>query len=113
MKHEIVVEGEPPEGKPAIEWSRNVVTFLKEVLTNARRHSEAENIRVSFDWGETLVMEVEDNGRGFDTAASRDTSGTGLENLEQRAARLRASLDFMSEPGEGTTVRLSVPFSKG
>ena len=113
VKHEIVVEGEPPEGKPAIEWSRNVVTFLKEVLTNARRHSEAENIRVSFDWGETLVMEVEDNGRGFDIAASRDTSGTGLENLEQRAALLRASLDIRSGPGEGTTVRLSVPFSKG
>jgi signal transduction histidine kinase len=109
--HDVLVEGEPPQGRPSIEWVRNVLMFLKESLTNARRHSDAECIRVVFVWNNRLVLHVEDNGRGFDVSNAREAGGSGLLNLEQRAATLTGSLDIKSSPDSGTKIILSIPYS--
>jgi signal transduction histidine kinase len=109
IKHEVVIQGDPPQGGPSIEFSKNVLTFLKEVLTNARRHSQAEFIRVDFRWVNGLTLSIEDNGRGFELDTARNTSGTGLLNLEQRAVILKGSLNIQSHPGNGTKISLSIP----
>ncbi|RYD32089.1 MAG: hypothetical protein EOP87_13470, partial [Verrucomicrobiaceae bacterium] len=49
--HEVKVAGNPPAGKPAIGQARDLVAFLKESLTNARRHGKAPMVRVSLEWG--------------------------------------------------------------
>jgi signal transduction histidine kinase len=109
IKHEVVIHGDPPQGGPSIEFSKNVLTFVKEVLTNARRHSQAEFIRVDFRWVNGLTLSIEDNGRGFELDTARNTSGTGLLNLEQRAVILKGSLNIQSHPGNGTKISLSIP----
>ena len=104
--HEVVVDGQPPAGNPPIGWARDVVAFLKEALTNARRHGKPERVTVRIGWGEMLDLTVEDDGVGFDPDEGR---GFGLGNLEKRAGDLGGVCEIASSPGGGTRVRMRVP----
>ncbi len=108
IPHTVVATGTPPDGQPAIAWSRDVVSFMKEALTNARRHSHAQQVQVSITWSERLVIEISDDGTGFDVDDARTHGGSGLDNLRQRAAALSAILELHSSPGQGTRILLSV-----
>ena len=108
IPHTVVVTGSPPDGQPAIAWSRDVVSFMKEALTNARRHSHAQQVQVSVTWSARLVIEISDDGAGFDVDDARVQGGSGLDNLRQRAAALSATLELHSSPGQGTRIQLSV-----
>jgi signal transduction histidine kinase len=105
IEHEVRVSGAPPEGRPAPQWARESVAFLKEAITNARRHAHAERITVGIDWNNGLTMTVTDDGRGF--TPETVVAGQGLENLRERAAAMQARLEIDSRPGRGTTVRLA------
>lgn len=88
----------------------DVVQLAREALSNVGRHAEATTCRVTMarsDDGAAL-LEIDDDGRGFDPAAARGT-GHGLGNLDERAASLGGKLSIESKPGEGTTVRVSIP----
>ena len=50
-----------------------------------------------------LVLEIEDDGRGFDTSERGD--GRGLTGMRERAELLGGSLEVVSTPGEGTRLR--------
>jgi signal transduction histidine kinase len=54
------------------------------------------------------VLEVRDDGRGFDRIASR-TDSLGLASMEERALALGGRLDIVSGPGQGTCVRFECP----
>jgi signal transduction histidine kinase len=104
IDHEVHVAGEPPEGRPTPQWARDSVAFLKEAITNARRHADAGRISVDIDWTDGLVLTVADDGHGFDPETV--AGGHGLENLRERAAAMQAHLEIASQPDQGTTVRL-------
>lgn len=91
-------------------WQRSsLFRFVQESITNARKHSEATEIRVSLHpHGNRLVAKVQDNGVGFDLE-SIEFTGHGLQGLKQKAELLEAELSIRSTPGEGTTLELSVP----
>ncbi len=90
--------------KLPVDFRQNMFLMYKEILTNIAKHSRATEarIRLSLDNG-LWVLEVQDNGRGFDAAASHQ--GNGLKNLRRRAEKLRGRLDIASMPGKGTTIR--------
>jgi signal transduction histidine kinase len=79
----------------------------QEGLTNVRKHAAAGSARLVLSFGSdgTVRLEVCDDGSG--TAA--EGPGFGLLGLRERAARLGGSVDVVSEPGAGTTVRVAVP----
>jgi signal transduction histidine kinase len=52
---------------------------------------------------------VKDNGRGFDPSRVAAYEGHGLRNMEARTRMLGGRLSVESEPGKGTTVKVSVP----
>jgi signal transduction histidine kinase len=86
-----------------------LLRVVGEALTNARRHSGAESIRVSA-WvsEERLCLEVSDDGQGFDpdeTAVSR--GGTGITGMRERARLLDARLEIASQSGSGLGCALS------
>jgi len=63
--------------------------------------------------GGLLLLEVNDTGVGFDTATAR-SDGFGLAQVQERLATAygeRAGLQRASTPGQGTTVRLSLPLA--
>ena len=63
-----------------------------------------------------LSLELQDNGQGFDPAATRtDAAGSaakGLNNLRARAAALDGRFTIESAIGSGTTVRLEFPLGR-
>jgi PAS domain S-box-containing protein len=91
-----------------------VLRILGEALTNARRHAEAERVRVRA-WGSSdgLGVEVSDDGRGFDTASPRLPIHRGITGMRERAELLNGRLEIHSEPGVGTRVRLEAPLANG
>jgi signal transduction histidine kinase len=88
-----------------------VFRIAQEALHNALRHARAGHVtvRLRSDDGE-LLLEVEDDGVGFEPASPELRSRhLGLTSMEERAARLGGRLEIDSAPGTGTSVRLAVP----
>jgi signal transduction histidine kinase len=86
----------------------DVVQLVRESLSNVGRHAKASTVRVSlYRRDDHVVVEVDDDGVGFDPRAAR--RGEGLTNLENRAAALGGTAVIESTPAEGTTVRLILP----
>ena len=87
----------------------DVVQLAREALSNVGRHAGAATCRVSLYRDEAgLVLEVDDDGQGFDPARTTG-AGQGLRNLRERAERLGGRTEISSTPGEGTTVQVTIP----
>lgn len=87
----------------------DLIQVTREALANVRHHAEARSCQVTLterDGG--LMLEVRDDGRGFDPARSGG-KGWGLRNLRDRALAVGGRLDIESAPGTGTTVRITIP----
>ncbi|CAB4718312.1 unannotated protein [freshwater metagenome] len=58
--------------------------------------------------GDHLVLEVGDDGVGFDTARTRAPDRFGLRGLRSLVSEVGGDLEVVSATGEGTTVRMAV-----
>jgi signal transduction histidine kinase len=85
----------------------------REALSNVVRHSgaTAAHVRVEEQPGQVLV-EVRDDGRGFDTAEGHP-GHFGLDSMRSRAAEVGGQLTIASRPGSGTVVRVRAPTEAG
>ena len=85
--------------------------IAKEALVNVRKHAEASHVTVRLQWVDDGVeLTVTDDGRGFDSEQATDQPGhLGLRGMQDRAAVAGGSVDVLSRPGGGTTVRLWLP----
>jgi signal transduction histidine kinase len=80
-----------------------------EAVHNAVRHGGASRIHVRLT-AEPLSLRVTDDGRGFlPTQQDGPPRGFGLTSMAERAAGVGGTLEVQSEPGEGTTVRVTWP----
>lgn len=78
-----------------------------ELINNALRHAGASVVNVQLVCGTDLIsLNVQDDGKGFDTAA--ETSGTGLNNIRTRVAAVNGTMNIHSSPGEGTEVDVEI-----
>ena len=84
--------------------------ICQEALANAAKHSQARRTRVKL-WktNERFLLEVSDNGQGFDLNKTSITLGHGLSNMHIRARKVGGDVDITSAPQEGTTVLAWVP----
>ena len=87
----------------------DVIQLVREALSNVGRHAAAATCRVSLfrDGDGAIVLEIDDDGKGFDAHAPRQ--GMGLTNLEHRVAAMGGELRTASVPTEGTTVSARWP----
>jgi signal transduction histidine kinase len=79
--------------------------IAREAITNAVKHSNATRVAVELDFakGGAVRVVVSDDGIGFDPNAVR-TDSYGLVSMQERAARGRVALTFVTEAGAGTTI---------
>jgi len=85
--------------------------IAREGLSNAVRHAHAHSARVSLRFGpgrDVVVLEIDDDGRGFDPVAAAGV-GEGLRNLEKRSEAAGGTLTIESRPGRGTSLRILLP----
>jgi signal transduction histidine kinase len=79
-----------------------------EALQNTAKHSAAKEIRLELRGGpEVLEVTVQDDGAGFDLAATR--TGTGLANMRDRIESAGGVLTIATAPAQGTVVAASLP----
>ncbi|MDP9299336.1 MAG: GAF domain-containing sensor histidine kinase [Actinomycetota bacterium] len=104
-----VVEVDGEAASELASRAADVVQLVREALSNVGRHAHATTCRVSLRRGNqgSLILEVDDDGRGFDVA--RPLSGMGLTNLRERVDALHGTFEVASPPGEGTTIRATFP----
>lgn len=93
-----------------------VYRIAQEALQNVMKHASAAHVqlRLSVSPG-AVLLEVSDDGVGFDPATTPERAGPvgyGLPGMQQRAELLGGQLTAESRPGRGTVVRLRVPFSQ-
>jgi signal transduction histidine kinase len=87
-----------------------VFRLLQESLANGFRHGGASRQRVSLDVADSqLVVEVSDEGKGFDPTASIAGEHLGLQGMRERVELLGGRFDVASAPDHGTVVRASLP----
>jgi signal transduction histidine kinase len=97
---------------PKDDWI-HVLRFVQEALNNVVKHARATEAAVTLREDEScLHLVVRDNGAGFDSRTISHAS-LGLTTMHERARILGAELNIESAPGNGTTVRLDIPFGLG
>jgi signal transduction histidine kinase len=107
LRVDVNVEPAAEAGLDQIE--RETVFYVAaDALGNVARHARARQAGISLRReDDTVVLEIVDDGVGYDTAAS--VGGLGLRNMRERAFNAGARLEVTSAPGAGTRIRLRVP----
>jgi signal transduction histidine kinase len=102
-----------PTGEADVDGEREleVLRIAAEALHNAVRHAGARRVTVRLDGrGDTLAVDVQDDGIGFDPEDPELRSQhLGLTSMEERARELGGTLELSSASGRGTRVHLEVP----
>jgi signal transduction histidine kinase len=83
----------------------DVEAVAREAVSNAARHSGGAHVTLTLDVSDTVVVEVVDDGRGFDVKAAR----SGLRNLQQRAEKRGGESSIEPLPEGGTRLRWCAP----
>jgi signal transduction histidine kinase len=103
---ELVVEGSPVEC--AEEQELTLFRILQECLTNIAKHAQPTKVQVVVRFApERISMDIVDDGKGFDVTKT-PKNHYGLINMRERARKANGEVSIESEPGKGTTVKLSV-----
>ena len=88
--------------------SMQIVHVVREALSNVGRHAAAATCRITIRRdGGSAVIEIDDDGSGFDPISAH--RGMGMGNLAERAEAIHGTLDVESQVGRGTLIRLTVP----
>lgn len=99
--------GTPPTRELAPEVEIAIFRIAQEALNNAVRHSSTKSLECTFDDGpEGILLEIRDQGRGFDPVLMGH--GLGIVGMRERAGLIGGTLEIQSEPGMGSVVRLRV-----
>ena len=112
MRVEVRVDGEP--GVVPAEVAAALVRTARGALANVREHAGAGRVALTLTYHlDEVVLDVRDDGCGFDPAQVRPsgTRGRGLAGIRERAAALGGRGDVESAPREGTTVSVRFPLS--
>jgi signal transduction histidine kinase len=98
-----------------MEKRKNFYLIFKEAVTNAIKYSGATALLVNISLADhRLQLSVNDDGVGFNpqremAGHSNSLSGNGLRNMNARAGELKGELKILSQPGQGTSIILSLP----
>jgi signal transduction histidine kinase len=102
----------PAEGLEDLPDPQAIALFhiCQEALANVAKHAQATKVEVMV-WGtpDRILMEVHDDGRGFDPEKIQLTLGHGISNMQTRARNVGGDLEITTDPGRGTTIMAWVP----
>ncbi len=111
---DVELHGTPDEFKDLPETQALALFHIcQEALANVAKHARAQQVSVSL-WtvAERALLEVHDDGFGFDMSETRFSLGHGLSNMQVRARNVGGDVDISSEPNGGTTILAWVPLKR-
>ena len=90
--------------------STAVFRIFQESFTNVARHSKADKVKVDFVLKkDELKLTIVDNGIGIKDGEIKDSKSIGLLGMQERVYPWKGSVDISGIPGEGTSVKVSIP----
>lgn len=93
-----------------LEIQVQVTRIIQEALSNVRKHARAGEVTaVLREWQGSLVIEIRDDGLGFEAADVPEIARHGLRGMRERAEMIGADFQITSQAGKGTTVSLVLP----
>ena len=102
----------PDDGQIALPTTKTTALFhiCQEALANIAKHAQAHQTTIDL-WTAPgrVLLEISDDGLGFDLRKMSVTLGHGLSNMHTRARKVGGDVEITSEPGKGTTVLAWVP----
>lgn len=103
-------------GEQTLHSSIEIIVYriIQEALNNVIKHSQAKHISVDLNYtGNELLIQITDDGAGFSRAGNHSNvkAGAGLQNMINRAQLIHAAIHIESEPFQGTSISLSVPYA--
>lgn len=102
----IVTPEKIPDTEITGDKRRNIFLSIKETLHNVLKHSKSSLVTISIQTGESLFIEIRDNGKGIDLQNIRKF-GNGLQNITRRMESIGGR--FTIENNEGTVTTLVLP----
>lgn len=87
--------------------------ICQEALANIAKHAQAHHARIDL-WTEPerVVLDISDDGVGFDKRQLRMALGHGLANMVTRAHKVGGDIEINAEPGKGTKIRAWAPLNQ-
>lgn len=89
-----------------------IFRIIQEAFNNILKHSKANNSSLSLEYNpDYLMINIQDDGIGFDVIASRDNfKSSGLKNIERRASMINSKLSINSTIDSGAIINLEIPY---
>jgi len=87
--------------------------IIQEALSNISKHACADHISVFLKHnGHDILLSVQDDGIGFDSAEIRDKPGLGFSSMRERASLMHGEFSINSHPERGTVIAVMVPLTR-
>jgi signal transduction histidine kinase len=104
---QISVEG---ERRLPLAIEEEIYRIAQEGLNNVVKHAQSNQVRINLRYDEkTVMLELEDDGVGFDPEAAKRNGGIGLRGMEERVRQMGGELQIESAPGKGTRLQVMIP----
>ena len=83
-------------------------------MSNVERHAQARQVHLHLTWqDDQLVLTIQDDGLGMDVEMGSSRGRYGLVGMKERAELMGGNVLLSSQPGQGTTVKLTLPLEIG
>jgi two-component system, NarL family, sensor histidine kinase YdfH len=103
----------PPDLDISEQDGEHALRCVSEGLANVARHAQASQVWITLhEENDHLLIQVRDNGQGFNAAGDIPTGHYGLLGLRERARLANGQLAIESMPGQGTTITMSLPLDQ-
>ncbi len=92
-----------------------IYNIIEELVNNILKHSKAKNASINLmerGGGEKLLIQIIDDGSGFDLKKAKNKDGLGLSHIEARIKVMQGVFNINSKKGEGTSIFISVPINQ-
>ena len=91
------------------EESLHFYRFVQECMTNILKHAKAKALSIVIEQQKrSILVEIKDNGKGFDVSQAKLKNSLGLKTLEERVKILNGDLSILSKIGKGTTTKVTI-----
>lgn len=107
LQTEVLVER---ERRLPIRIEEEMYRIAQEGLNNIVKHAEATKVQIKLKYDEnTVLLEMIDDGKGFDPKVAHRSGGFGLQGIQERVNQLGGTLRIESSPLRGTHLSVSIP----
>jgi signal transduction histidine kinase len=98
---------------PILDQERTTAVFriFQELLTNVARHANATRVEIELRFeSDTLILSVNDNGKGIANTSVRSPKSLGLLGMRERILAFGGEMEIAGSRSNGTRAKVSIPF---